>query len=387
MSRRAVVPVAGLALLALFLVLKRSLAGPPEAQQAPKANALRIAFPTLLPESQEGTKDYSTQTSVTSDGKPVLDRQSPAAAFASLIEYHRAARKKLARIPEANTDGFSWSHAYGYVVARLLALCHPEEIETCALKVLSEPGADENDALLAIKTLGVLASRGRESAEYALVEASRRKNWVTVKAALEGLFDYDKDGMYRGMYLAQMTSGMMEIAQHGPYWPDEQTKQLLTQLLGDGNQPGKPKIGGFITEALARVSLLESPDRAALLEELVAYRRDSPDWSVKLQQRQVWALRVVAMNPTPHAVKMLRERLTIAEVEAMEIIQKDTERFPRSIHPGYAHATGDDYYDQALLTYWRIGGELNLIEKQRLSYYGYLGDPIQRLAELTCQEK
>lgn len=392
MFRRAIVPVAGLAMIVMFLVLRRLSEGPHQAEEVTKSKSIGISTPPPLAAESSAPKSDGSQKPLTSvvklpDSEHLPERPTPAASFALLLEHHRSARKKLARIPEGNTEGLSWSHAYGYIVARLLAICHPDEVEACALKVLAQPEVDENDALLAIKTLGTLASRGKKSAENALLEAARGKSWVTSKAALEALYAYDKEGVYRGLYLAQMSSGMMEIAQQGPYWQDEQTRQILQHLLDEGNKPGKPKVGGFMTEALTRLSTLEAPDRESQLEQLIAYRRDSPDWSVKLRLRQAWALRVVVMTPTPKAIKVLRERLDVAEAEANDVIQTDTEKVPRSIHPGYAHATGDDYYDQALLTYWRIGGELNKTEMQRLSYYGFLGDSKARLAELTGPEK
>lgn len=384
MPKRAVPAVLGFALLAAILLVRLATS-----RSGERASTSHAPTPDTTPSVSSPPKIVeakSPDAAMNADRKAPNTPPSPQATFASLIEHHRMVRKKFAGIPEAGRDGLSWSHAYGLIAARLLAITHPDETEACAVAILSDPQAGEDDVLFSIKTLEVLATEGRKAAENALAQAAQSRKWTTAHAALEALASCDKQGVHRGLYLNQLVNGTMEIAQLGPHWADAQTKSILQQLLNESTQPGKRKVGNFISEALARVTILEAGDRDGQLEQLIAYRRGT-DWPVKAVHRQVWALRVVQMSPTPKTLEVLRERLDVAEVEAMGVLEKDTDKKPRAAHPGYVHATGDDYYDQALLAYWRLGGKLNQVETQRLTHYGYLGDPRQKLQEiLTAKE-
>ena len=53
----------------------------------------------------------------------------------------------------------------------------------------------------------------------------------------------------------------------------------------------------------------------------------------------------------------------------------------------FASGTGpnlneDGYYDDVLVAYFEIGGQLNDLERQRLRYYGYDCDPAKKLEEM-----
>ena len=54
---------------------------------------------------------------------------------------------------------------------------------------------------------------------------------------------------------------------------------------------------------------------------------------------------------------------------------------------GYAHSTGEEFYDAILLAYVGMGGMPNQPETLRLTHFGYLGNPGERLGQLLASGK
>lgn len=86
------------------------------------------------------------------------------------------------------------------------------------------------------------------------------------------------------------------------------------------------------------------------------------------------ALTVIHKDPTPHTLDALRRRLDREEAWFAKVIANVS-----PTHPGWPHLSDNDEY---LLVFLSLGGKLNKVETERLSYYGYMDDPVGRLAAL-----
>ncbi len=304
-------------------------------------------------------------------------------AFNDLLGRHRKARRELKGVATGNGNCLVWRETYGYIQARLLAICHPDECEKLASSAVAA-GAPREDVLLATKMLGALASRGNGAAESALLKVTQSKDPSVACAAMEELFASDKQGRHRALYYAKCLEGVREAFEYGPYWEDAQTKQVLEQIVAKSHKPDSPDYRA--KEALHRMSILESKDRATRLEKILTRTPDPGEDLEDVLDRQRWALRVAQLNPTENTVETLRKRLELGEATAGAFHFENSEALGPT-HPGYVDATRDEYYDEALLTYQALGGKLNEHQTRRLTHYGYLGDPGARLKDLLNKEK
>ena len=292
------------------------------------------------------------------------------------------------RAQDSHSDllGFGWAKSFGYLQARLMALCHPAEVEALVSALVSDPQSGHDDLVFATKVLGVLARECKsKAAEGLLVKLVQGTDPETVSTALDELFSGDKDGLHRALYWAKCNEVTLLAFWQGPYWPDGQTKQTLQAFF---EKHSTPKIKDFTSrEALERMAILESPDRNLKLDDLLTNTSIGGDATGKGFRWQLWAFCVVRRSPTQNTVEILRKRLENGEVNAARLLISE-ERFPpiEPTHPGYSTATRDSFYDEALLTYQALGGKLNQFQEKRLRHYGYLGDPAERLAAMVQEE-
>lgn len=303
--------------------------------------------------------------------------------FESLINRHREARKRLKADTTDKSDNLALAQALGYVQARLLAISYPEETEKIVTRLLDDGKCDLEDIVFATKVLGLLAAQGKTSVEARLLQFAENADPRIATTAVDGLLAHDKQGRYRAVYWKKCSEGLLEVYDLGPYWADGQTKQMLQHIFDRDNSPESPD--GFTAEALERLQILESPSRSEKLEQLLSGRAEPGDYT-KIHQRQTWALRVVQMDPTTSASEILRQRLDRDEVAAATRQADRVYEPPGPTHPGFVGATGDNYYDEVLLAYFSLGGTPNQFESRRLTYYGYLGDPKERLIALLAED-
>jgi len=328
-------------------------------------------------------------TGTTVDSPPVTVRQADTLEsvrnrLESLLARHRKSRRQLQNVTTQNRDSFAWKRAYGYTQARLLSLCFPAETEQLVDQILAQGKPELDDLILAAKLLGFLAAQGKTSVEGKLLQLTNAQDPQIIAAAVESLFSGDKEGRHRAVYWSKCSDGVLEVYDLGPYWADAQTKGMLQKIFDRDNTPESPD--GFTKEALERLVILESGDRSEKLNQLLSGRAESGDYT-KIYSRQKWALQVAQKTPDPAALEVLRQRLGRDEIAAATFMAEKRYEPVSPSQPGYVTATGDRYYDNALLAYFSLGGQLNDLQKQRLTYYGYLGDPKERLTSLMEEDE
>jgi len=373
--------IAVVAILALssFLVLNLTHRHPPvhaTTKNTGGADLRNVRLPSPSPVEKYAPSEAQDKQSQTS-----APGESSKRSYSLLIVRHRSARKRLAGVHEDNRSGFAWDTAYGYTQARLLALCYPSEVETLALETVKDNQATLDDLIFSAKILGILAAQGRKAAEVGLVGLlESTKNGEIIATALDSLMSYDKEGRHRGIYWSKCSQGQLDAFEYGPYWVDRQTKQVLMEIKEKRDSPNAPHY--YVREALARMDILDSPDRAAKMDSFIADSWDPKERPENALLRQNWALRVCQFSPTDRTLELLRHRLDRDEGIALGVPVRPNGQPAPSTNPGYAQAAGDDHFDQVLLTYLALGGRPNETESARLRHYGYLGDPKERLEAL-----
>jgi len=380
--------VVGTAVFGLFvliaIVVSRLLAGAPEQAaflhpvSKPPAKQAPLAIPVSAPIMQSELHSDAVQNPNESD--LVIN---PREAFAlTLDKYH----KTLERLSNVHRRGRSldWDLAYGFIEARLLAICFPGEIETLATGIVSDPTSTSADRVFAIRILGVLGASGRKVSEGELVKLAEGNDRVLVPVALDAIFSYDKRGDFRHLYRNKCGSGIGTAFDLGPYWIDVPTAQLFEHLLvGDGRRTVEEQanISFLAREGIERMSILQSPDRTLILEKYIAGGNPGEPIEPNKEYRQSWALYVASLEPTPRILEILQRRLS-ADASRVSVTKPMT-----STDQGYAHATGDEYFDRVLLIYNALGGSLTESQVRRLTYFGYLGNPKARLSQLLSADK
>lgn len=295
---------------------------------------------------------------------------------------HKKMRKYQERqLSWSKPSGFEWDAACGYLQTRLLALCQPDDAEELALNTVESPQATQDDIIFGVKVLGVLAATGRPASQTALLKLiASNVNTPVVAAALDCLTSSDREGRYRDIYWSKCLEKSFEAIEFGPYWADQQTKVAIAQIHKELNTPAATNF--YSKEAMERMAILESPSRSDQLDQLIADPWEFNERSAAAAYREPWALRMVQLSPTPETLSILRRRLDRGESEAA----KSGNGPVGSTQRGYQDETHDRLYDECLLAYHVLGGKLNEIESARLEYYGYLGNPRERLNAMLAED-
>lgn len=273
--------------------------------------------------------------------------------------------------------GLGWGMQFGTVHARILAVHYPEETETFALKIADDPGAEDTDLQFAAKVLGMLATRGSRDSLAVLVRLAQGSNANVLPIALECVLSCDPEGTYQALYVGACRRRILEAFDSGPYWVDDPTNQAFQEILKQSLT--KYDDDYYSRETLERLRILESPQRSALLEQLIEGVPPGGVWTRGWSEwRQLWALKVVRREPTLNTLVALRHRLDRMESQRSRYASiADV----GPTHPGWP-ASRD--YDEYLIAYMELGGQLNQPETERLTYFGYLGDANGRLRELLA---
>jgi hypothetical protein len=241
---------------------------------------------------------------------------------------------------------------------RLLARAYPNSAARHATRIATDRGADFLNRDGAIWLLGLLAQAGRKDVEAELVGLAHDPDPLVANSALSRLAEADDLGVHRALYREQAPGSWVAVRALS-FWPDPATEAILRPLAAA--EPGG-ELRLTAEDALRKLALLSSEEgRAALLE-------------MKDSMSTRWAVRAARIHALPGAVAALRRRLDAAPL-ASYLIQ--------STIP----SRDDKFYDDVLVTYHRMGGRLSEREDQRLRYFGYVGDPVERLAELYALTK
>jgi hypothetical protein len=274
---------------------------------------------------------------------------------------------------------------------RLLTLAFPGLMEEQCLAVLENSKADHDERGMALCALGLLTVQGRKKSEGALYKvAVAGENEVVQDIAAGYLGMCDRDGRYRSLYLALAGKGGQFSFEALARQQDPETSKYLQDLAG-ADITSRPDLIGprhSAKIALNRLSMLQAPDRDDQLMSVlegVSRPKDLP-----------WVLKMTAVTTLPGAMEVMRRRLDQAEGEmklsfsqfaAARPQASDLPTFETSFRKeGVLEGMSDGYFDDILVAYHEAGGKVTALEKDRLTYFGYISSR-QRLAELLSKEE
>jgi hypothetical protein len=133
-----------------------------------------------------------------------------------------------------------------------------------------------------------------------------------------------------------------------------------------------------------RLKILLSPERDEVLRSILEDRVES---RFRVLEWKRWALHVARSTNLPSLMDILRRKLDFNEQEYRDSFLKyPSEAVNKSMEQRFEEGADRIVsldFDDFLVHYWELGGELNELEKRRLRYAGYACDPAQRLAELV----
>lgn len=357
-------------------------------QQAPFVTPERDEQPVASPQPKEHIVPdlglgLPRQNELGETGAQVIKKQ-----YAKLEAKHRTAVSNRGHRYYQLRWQLDWQHSQHYIEARLFALCFPEPAESLAIESARKAEVEKSDALLAIRVLGTLAQHGRKGAESMLAKLASGDDPLIVSEALEQLSSYQSHGLQNSIYAAQCRKPILEALYVGPFGSDADTRAALSGVIAKGDSNSQYPLSAAIVEAkdaLERMSLLDTEAGKGTISLILQNRTFGEGSLARTQEWTSWALKVVQLRSETAILPILRERLDSGEAQAGSSFEAFSPAPSKSTEHGYAHATGDMYFDEVLLTFQALGGVLNNTEKARLAYYGYLGDPNSRLREL--QEK
>jgi len=279
---------------------------------------------------------------------------------------------------------FATEKAWGLGKARLLALSFPEVIEKMAQANAENGNLEFWDRGFAIFELRYLTQAGRRGAEETLVRlAFWNEDSISNMAAYQ-LSVIDVIGAHRDLFIALAKRGTPVGIQALSKWADSGTVSLIQQLyeqakvtIDSGNSAGGT-VFYSAEETLRKYEVLLSSDWQVRLQQKIE------DPSAEPLDQAEWAMDVAKAKALPGLSDALRKRIDTDLRKGRSINPQLDQEYISNESP---FALGDQWHDPALILYSEIGGRLTDLDKGRLNYLGYLGDPKKRLEELLATGK
>jgi hypothetical protein len=261
--------------------------------------------------------------------------------------------------------------------ARLFALAYPEEAQKLALPVALDSTRDWLERCYAVDVLGFLAKNGSTEALSALLSLGRDGDVRVSDTAIQGLSMSDPDGKYKDLYFERCRAGSYEAFEIVSAWCDPGTISEMKSYLGGPNEDDA-------AEVLRRMDVLASGNWE---EQIIGILRRQ---STTLLHPFDWAMEVMKRRDPSTLRQVLRDQLDQALTggrnfwEEFHVSKRFEDAFPSQ--PNIGKEVGNRRYDDLLVAYWGLGGELKDLERARLREFGYACNPGERLAELLDEQ-
>lgn len=140
--------------------------------------------------------------------------------------------------------------------------------------------------------------------------------------------------------------------------------------------------------AHAKLEILLSPERDEVVRSILEDRQEN---RFQRHEWRRWALRVARSIPLPSLKEILRRRLDINEERHRQYFAAyPSEALNNGLERSFERGDRSVLFlefDDILVHYWELGGELNELERKRLRYAGFACDAAQRLAELVRESR
>lgn len=339
--------------------------------------------------------NVSQTSNATSAQHPGAQAGELRAAFSQILHLHRETKRadrKMQKDCLEQRTYYSASRKFHYDKARLWTLAYPGDAEGIVIPIVLDSSSDPDDRELAIYSLGILAEEGYTRATGVLVEIAAAGHDPWSHRATEALVRADSDGVHRSIYWNKARQGNYAAVQALGDWVDTSSVRVLEEIQTRARSLSDGVLAGFARESLEHIGILSSPNWVQALEPMLVVRGS------KFERSFAWALRVAARRSMPGLATLLRVRLDHSENEFRQSMCAYFDISPESdlsgVKPyvdgfthGFLFTQADAFFDDVLIAFARLGGQLTELERGRLQALGYLGDPKDRLAELLAEHR
>lgn len=247
-----------------------------------------------------------------------------------------------------------------YLKARLLTLAYPNIAEGLLLERAVDSARPLQMRALSIGLLGRLYRAGRTHLDAALKEFANGPDPYLGSVAMRELAAVDSTGRFLVLYRNKCRLNSWAAFDAVSCWVDPMTIQDMNRIIADspGNDFFESTLRLSAEEVLAKLRILASPDCDATLERIVEGLISS--------DRFEWALKVARMKSLPGLLEALRRRLHHVQSplspDASEAERHDYAQVVLAgADPARSVAAGcyiDEHFDDALVAYAELGGEL-----------------------------
>jgi len=275
--------------------------------------------------------------------------------------------------------------------ARLLSLISPQEVEDIAIGIARDTSKDSIDRLFSIELLKYLSIQGRGNSERVLYNLAFDQDKSISAKALGALYEVDDKGAYRDLYWTKSRQGDELALSMIATWPDPQAKRVCEEVIGKnpGNLSPAYEIRRLAEQGLEQMAVLSSENWPEKLEGILL--GSDSEKSIRWFD---WALKVAKIRSLPNLGEICRKRISAGQAKLFEY--ERTASVKGVVNPGYAQTqfrnapqlieTEDKRFDDLLIVYFKLGGALSGIERERLQLFGYACDPKVRLAEILLTQ-
>jgi hypothetical protein len=314
--------------------------------------------------------------------------------FQEVRSRYRKAAAYLEKVLSEPTShrGFPALERLHLTEVRLWALAFPQQTILTAKKLLWDPAADRDDQNLALYALGILAREGNDPAILELAKVAHDAQGTLATRAIDTLARSGRmERQLPLMVQAAFGGNVLAIDALGYDGSIENVSRLkvMVNTLEKSVIPHHEWALIAAASALEQVEALQRPDWPKLVIEILSGSDDShARWFP-------WALNVAEARKPEGAVVVLQDYLQGAETRELDSLRglsnltlappPDPET---ALVSSIDLASHQYYYDEVLLAYYKLGGQLSTRQRARLVYFGMIGDPLEALkVQLSRQSR
>jgi hypothetical protein len=250
--------------------------------------------------------------------------------------------------------------------------------EALATPIVQDLKADMWERTYGTQILCTLAGTGREPALKMCRSLLEDQNDSIVGIALCGIGQADIEGRDKALYLAKCRQDHPAAFMFAGLWLDPVTISEMNSMLGTG-------FDDQAREVLNKMNILSQSNWTDRVSEILHGTSEPFDGAVN------WSLAVMKRRAPEQLKPILREVLDGAIEYGKRYLgegnwnDKCEQQF-RTVDD-LTKVVGIKGYDDMLVAYWQVGGELRDIERARLRTFGYACDSKERLAELLSEQQ
>lgn len=330
---------------------------------------------------------FKTSTGSPQNGSPIgTAPQKPTISYSdglsSVLKKHLKGASNRTKSHPSRTPRLSHAFDLALVDLRLLALSYPSESIRSAEELVSDPTRPNTDRYCGVYLLWALTDHGDSLARARLQGLCNSPDpYISEVSASLATLLADTSGFHQ-VFQTKALMGQYDCLKALGELSDTASSEVLQQVSAKGGAEGM-----VAEESLAQQALLKSGRVNETLEQILAGKgAERSHWLP-------WALRIAPRWSLPGFQNILRERLDrVLNQYKSEFVARDLEfsekggdvdaAFQTDYSRSFGIALYEHHYDDLLISLASTGAKMNDLERKRLRFLGYDGNPADRLSEL-----